>query len=269
MTRVPVMTCPSKSELVAIAFGDSATDAITLQHVKTCHSCSAELQRLRQAAVLLHVAAGPGGRGAHCLDESVIAAAATGGIQALEPTAVAHLSQCTYCRSQLSAALAVLEAPEVVNEVARLGAGGMTARRRRTFNLAGAALLAAAVAGVVLVPQLMRMRADVSVRGAQDLRDSDSTITMTLPPRALSPSGAIGRVDTLVWTSVPGADRYSVTVFGSAGVVLWATETTDTTAAVPRGTLAGANQLYFWKVAAHTGWNRVAESDLIEFTVSR
>jgi hypothetical protein len=216
----------------------------------------------------MQVAAAPSGRGALCLDEAVIAAAATVGVQALDATAVAHLSQCAYCRSQLSDALAVLEAPEVVNEVARLGSDAEIGRRRRKFNLAGAALLAAAIAGVVVVPQLMRMRADGTVRQAQDLRDSDSTITMTLPPKALSPSGAIARADTLVWTSVSGADRYSVTLFNSAGDVLWATETTDTTAAVPRGKVPRSNQLYFWKVAAHTGWNRFAESDLVEFKIS-
>lgn len=261
------MTCPSTSSLVAFAFGDSVTDAITLQHVETCPACTAELQRLREAAAVLQVAATTTGRGPACLDEFAIVAAATVGIQTLDSAAVAHLSRCAYCRSQLSGAFAALEAPEIVEEVARLGSGGMTQQRRRAFTMAGVALLAAAMAGVVVIPQLMRMRADGTAHLTQELRDSDSTITMTLPPRALSPSGAMPRADTLVWTSVPAANRYSVTVFGSAGDVLWAIETTDTTAVVPRGTLPGPDQPYFWKVAAHTGWNRVAESDLVEFTV--
>jgi hypothetical protein len=262
------MPCPSKTELVALAFGDSVADAITLRHVETCRSCIAELASLREAASVMQVAAASSGRGALCLDEAVIAAAATVGVQALDANAVAHLGECAYCRSQLSGALVLLEAPEIANELTQLRSGAEIGRRRRTFNLAGAALLAAAIAGVVVIPQLTRMRADGTARGARDLRDSDSTITMTLPPRALSPSGAITRADTLVWTSVSGADRYSVTLFNSAGDVLWAAETTDTTAAVPRGKLPRPNQRYFWKVAAHTGWSRTAESDLVEFKIS-
>ena len=83
---------------------------------------------------------------------------------------------------------------------------------------------------------------------------------------AIAPRGKASRNATLVWTSVPGAASYSVTVFNSQADVVWQTDTADTTAAILPD--LPTDQPYFWKVAARTGWSRSVESDLVEFMIT-
>jgi hypothetical protein len=67
---------------------------------------------------------------------------------------------------------------------------------------------------------------------------------------------------------VPRANRYRVRVFNSDGVVVWETQTSDTTA-TPRSpiTLQRATR-YLWKVEARTEFDRWVGSALTEFQLS-
>jgi hypothetical protein len=95
----------------------------------------------------------------------------------------------------------------------------------------------------------------------------DAVLTGTLAPRTIMPSGQTGHRGSLVWTSVPLADLYEVTLFGAEGSVIWVEETTDSVALVPDSLGLQAGETYFWKVRARTGWDRWSESDLTEFRI--
>jgi hypothetical protein len=95
----------------------------------------------------------------------------------------------------------------------------------------------------------------------------DAVLTGTLAPRTIMPSGQTGHFDSLVWTSVPLADLYEVTLFGAEGSVIWVEETTDSVALAPDSLVLRAGETYFWKVRARTGWDRWADSDLTAFAI--
>jgi hypothetical protein len=93
----------------------------------------------------------------------------------------------------------------------------------------------------------------------------EGTVTMTAPPRTLSPS-AIGPDDSLRWTSVTGADLYRVQVWDRQGNVVLSTDTRDTALVLPRP-LTSKGASYLWEVKARTGWDRWVSSDFLELTV--
>lgn len=256
------MSCLTDAQLTAIAFADDDTDGASIEHTQRCVSCSRKVQQLQMAAAALHYAA-TSARSQDCLDDAAVAHAAAFGLQSVDSSVALHLSRCGYCRHRLSGGVAALTAPEVVKQLSP-NRPREAARRRRTGNVVRFSLLAAVVATVLIVPRMLREGAGVS--RTSDLRDPDSTITMTVKPTAIAPRGKTSRNPTLVWTSVPGAASYSVTVFNSQGDVVWQADTPDTTAAILPD-LPTADQPYFWKVAARTGWSRSVESDLVEFTI--
>lgn len=151
-----------------------------------------------------------------------------------------HLAACAECRREAVA----------VGRLAR----SLANRRRWTVALP---LAAAAAALLLILPW-----------GATDrpvLREPG--VTTTVAPRLVAPVGAVSALPSLVWTSVPHADLYRVTVFDSSGGIVWETRTADTTA-VPANLPLQPRTSYFWKVAARTAWGRWALSDLSSFTLS-
>lgn len=263
------MSCPSPETLVTIAFDEAGADASVARHVRTCAACTAEMRRLREAASVLQLAQESGHGTASCVDELTIANIATGGAAQLDATTTAHLAECERCRAQLAGALATLQAPEISKEIERLEQNRSLPATRRVPNWARMTALAAALAGIALVPQLIRTGASDPATAARELRDSDPSITMTPPPRIIAPKGPVARAAMLTWTSVPGANRYAVTVFDKEGTVVWETETSDTAIALPPAVVQTHGNVYLWKVEAHTSWNRSAESELVEFRVNK
>lgn len=153
-----------------------------------------------------------------------------------------HLADCHACRTELVA-------------VARL----LRARRRRQWYVP---LGVAAAAALVL---FIWPRSGEKTTVPPNYREP--VVTTTVAPLIVAPRGATTAPRRLVWTSVPHADRYRMTLFDATGAVLWESQTSDTTGAIP-GTIAlrpGAS--YFWQVAAQTGWNRWVASDLIDFSL--
>src|SRR5574339_578210 len=121
------MSCPSKAELVRVAFGDVAPNDPVLHHLRGCTACAGEERSWREIAALLHTAHGSEEAVGQCLGEREIAAIASGQIE-------------------------LLRAPEIAAEVSRLEQ--RAAPRKRVLGWTSVALLAAALAGVLLLPPL-------------------------------------------------------------------------------------------------------------------
>ena len=148
-----------------------------------------------------------------------------------------HLAECDECRAELVALSGVLR----------------TTRRKTRWYLPVGAVAAAAVIALLLRP------------GSEDQPDyREPAVTTTPAPVGIAPRGTTSGVPRLVWTRVPHAERYRLTLFDSTGTVLWESQSTDTSIALP-GLRSGVR--YFWQVQAETGFKRSIKSDMIEFVL--
>jgi hypothetical protein len=211
---------------------------------------------LLSTASLLRASATPApGQGPECLDEDALAALVDG---TLEPDArgiaMGHLGSCAACRRAVAAVAEALADPSISREIAAADSAG----RRRFLRL----VLPAAAAAVLLLlawppgPD----QGGVPHRGP--------AIPYVQTPVPLSPAGTVNSAETLRWASLVGADRYRASLFDSAGGLLYETETSDTVTALPDSIALVPGKSYLWKVAARTGWDRWAASDLVEFRVT-
>ncbi len=245
------VTCPAPESLVRSALG--GRDPALARHVAGCPTCQAEIARLREAADVLRTPASlerlietP-----DCLDELVIADFVEGRLAPeARPPVVAHLLTCARCRSLVRATRRLLADPAVTPEVPR--------RWRRWSVPLGIA--AAAVLLLALWPSSSDDRGPVP-----GLREP--TLTTTVAPSPIAPRASVTRVDRLVWSSVPRAERYRLRLYDTEGSVLWTVETGDTSVALPDSVRLSPRVTYFWKVEAQTEWRRWAASDLVEFRV--
>jgi hypothetical protein len=158
----------------------------------------------------------------------------------------AHLVDCAECRNELVEVTQLLRTRP---------------HRDRWVLPVGTAAAAAAVLLLVMWP---RQRTESSGPGYRE-----PAVTTTVAPVAVAPSGAIATAAQLVWTAVPHADRYRLTLFDSVGTVLWERETGDTAASLPDTLRLKSGASYFWKVAAQTGVNRWISSELVGFSVEQ
>ncbi|MGH7471536.1 MAG: hypothetical protein ACRENP_26590 [Longimicrobiales bacterium] len=221
-----------------------------------------ETARLLRSAALDIPAAGT-----DCLDEMAIANVIDA--RAAGTDVMAHLASCAYCRGRVAGAARLLGTAAVANEVGRLERNvPHSASGRRYFAPVGmvAGLAAAALAGLLLWPAGTRTPLQQPA-GNESTVNREATIATTIAPRAVAPLGAVAKADTLCWTTVPGADRYRVTMFDRAGVVVWDAQASDTMLALPRTLRLAQGALYLWKVEARTGWDRWVASGTAEFTV--
>ncbi|HEX9705766.1 MAG TPA: hypothetical protein VGA20_11010 [Gemmatimonadales bacterium] len=239
------MSHPAPDVLVPYALG--AGDGTTARHVDACATCQTEIERLQEAAGLLRGSASferwietP-----DCLDELVIADFVEGRLtsEARAPV-VTHLLSCARCRAVVKAT-SYLVADNAL--AARAPARGW---RRWSLPLGVAA---AAALLLMLVPQ----RSDDGLR--------EPPLTRTVAPVPITPQASVTRVDQLVWSSVPHAERYRLRLYDAEGSVVWRLETTDTVGLLPDSVVLAPGVSYFWRVEAQTEWQRWATSDLIEF----
>jgi len=181
------------------------------------------------------------------LESAVVAAYLDGTLPPSDRVRVeAHALQCDECRHELI-------------EVARLLR--TRPRRGRWYLPVGLAAAAAVLALVVLWP-----------RPAQDVESPEyrePAVTTTVAPSVVAPRGVIDAARMLVWTGVPHADRYRLTLFDREGRLVWETQTSDTTALVPDSIRFQPGASYLWKVEAQTSWNRWVSSELVEFSIGR
>jgi hypothetical protein len=123
-----------------------------------------------------------------------------------------------------------------------------------------APLVAAAAVAALLVPTVMT---DGFRPEAVDHRDA--AVEVPAAPTPLAPVGDVAEAGTFVWTRVPGADRYRVTLFNATGTVLWEATTVDSSASLPDPFVLEPGRTHLWKVEARVGWDVWESSGLIEF----
>ena len=95
-----------------------------------------------------------------------------------------------------------------------------------------------------------------------------TVLTLSAPPEAVAPAGLVEAIIQFVWTSVPRADLYELTLFDQTGSILWQIQTRDTVAAVPDSLDLVPETSYFWKAEAQIGFDRWSESELVRFTIT-
>jgi hypothetical protein len=244
---------PAPELLVPYALG--AEDLATGRHVETCPACRAEIEQLQEAAGLLRgpVVLERRTETPECLEEFGVADFIDGRLSPdTRASVVAHLLTCGRCRSLVNATIRFDAEPAVIEPV--------PARRRWRRWSVPVGLAAAAALAVLLLPRFR----DESTPG---LREPTVTSTIAPVPITPAPGASVARVDSLVWSSVPKAERYRVRLYDGEGSVLWTTETTDTSAALPDSLKLQPRVAYFWRVEAQAEWMRWATSDLVAFRI--
>lgn len=248
------VTAPHPSPELLLPYALGAHDQAIARHVGNCAVCRNAVEELREAAGVLR---GPSvlehrsGR-ADCPDELIIADFVEGRLTPpSRAPVVAHLLTCARCRALVKA----------TSELATNEAGltPHVTRRWRRWSLP-VGLAAAAALLLLLLPPVR----DESPPG---LREPTVTSTIAPVPITPTPGSTVARVASLVWSSVPKAERYRVRLYDSEGSVLWTVETTDTSAALPDSLRLQPRVPYFWRVEAQTEWMRWASSDLASFRI--
>jgi len=250
------VTVPHPGPELLVPYALGADDPATAQHVAECATCRTELDALQEAAGLLR---GPRvlehrTETSDCPDELVIADFVDGHLtpQSRAPV-VAHLLTCARCRALV----------KTTSDLASHAVGPSTQAKRHGLRWTlPVGLAAAAALALILLP---RGRDDNATPGLRE-----PTVTSTIAPVPITPtSGAsVVRVDRLVWSSVPKAERYRVRLYDGEGSVLWTTETTDTSAALPDSLRLEERVSYFWRVEAQAEWMRWAASELAAFRIN-
>jgi hypothetical protein len=246
----------SSDELSSFATG-VGTDSSTARHVERCGSCAAAVVRLQVGlAGVLAVSVRSGAPRADCLDEHRIAGFVDATASSIErDSALAHIADCARCRAAVSSVTRARSAQGVADTHDRFPA---TARRRwaRYALPLGAA---AAIASLLLIrgpasPDPEPHRAVSVAAGAT--------------PVAISPVGPTASIRVLRWHAVRGADRYRVTIFDEAGLVVYEATSADTVVALPATVEIPAGRPHYWIVAARTDFDRWESSALAEFSVT-
>jgi len=204
-------------------------------------------------------AARPGGEAdptPACLDDEAVAALADGTCEAERRTAaLSHVAACARCRAAVASVARALADPDVAREIRVVE----PARRRvvRPSWLAAAGVAAAAVLVLMAWPPARELPRPHRA----------APITAAPAPQAIWPVGVVPEVNSLRWTPVPGADRYRVSVYRANGVVRYEAELAGTEIVLPDSARPAAGETGWWQVDARVGFDRWAESALIEFTV--
>jgi len=249
------MNHPDTDDLARYAL-DEVVGGRVQRHVETCRACSAKVRALRlgRASVVAHSSRSQE-RGPECLDENLIAAFVEGSAdEAARAACMAHLGACSHCRSAVSSVARALSVIGVAD-------APMPPARRRAVRWAAplVGLSAAAVATVIFVGRTADPVPDPTHRDA----------TTAQAPMIISPHGPTDVVQVLRWHTLPGADRYRVTVFDELGSVVFEVSVADTVAALPANLGLVAARPYYWLVAARTAFDRWQSSALTQFSVYR
>ena len=240
--------------------------AVTL--TKTDPANREELERFAKEVNAIRAAAGSDHAIApECLSELEIAEVAEGADVSGRADALTHLAKCEVCRRRLAAVASLVTTASIAAEIKRLEQG-TAAQRLRTGRFkywpAAAGLAAAAIAILLLVPRGPETGGDSFV--GDEHRSGEITVT-ALPPRLISPVGMVDTADFFRWTSVPRADRYSLTVFDSDGNLVLQTHATDTVLTIPERLVHRRGATYVWKVEARVDFDRAIGSEMMEFTI--
>jgi hypothetical protein len=261
-------TCPPPADLILAALGspNEPADPSVVEHVRDCPHCRATQANLQEIVALLRTAAPHRASGGECLDAYEHARLVESAGAAADHRVIEHLASCAECRWQFAASLRLVRDPMIVGELGRLESrAGSPSVRRSRLALAGGLAAAAVLAGLLLSPEAVRLL-------QRDPGPADTyrerTITTTAPPRIVAPVGAATTTDSLVWTSVPGADLYRVTFWRPDGTVAWEGESLDTALVIPATLSSSGGGPLMWQVKARTGWDRWVGSDLAQTSLT-
>ena len=261
------MNCPEGAELLLFVLDEGGPDVPEglNYHVRSCPACQQRASELQQAAGALRAAALAPAAGDSCLDDIAIAEVIDA-VPDVRPAHFAHLASCARCRHELASVLQLLRDSSIVDEITRLEQPvPIRVVRRRLLHAAPVlGLMAAGLAFVLLWPG---SNTRTSAPTADSARYRDRALTSTVAPRLISPAGDVASATAFVWTSVPRADRYRVTVFDREGSVVWESETSDTTLAMPSAINRARGPLFLWDVKARTGFDRWVDSEPKTFTI--
>jgi hypothetical protein len=220
----------------------------------------------RAAAQLRAGVARAGPKTSECLDEFAVVDFVDGVMNPDDRAAMlVHLASCASCRSEVAALSRLITQPAIRSELERLDtAESRTASPRRFVKFGGiiAAAAAAAVVALLLVP-----RSPQGEGPAGTAQHRAAVLTLSAPPVTVAPAGPVETPVRFVWTSVPRADRYELTLFDQSGSILWQTESSDTLVVLPDSIALASGASYFWKVEARIDFDRWSESGLAEFTL--
>lgn len=185
-----------------------------------------------------------------CLGETELAAVVDGALDpAVRPGILAHLAGCARCRRIVASVARAVAAPGVA----------ATTRGSTPFRIrvAWIALPAAAAAALFLfLRPASGPRATLDHRGGGD-------DTAAIP---LGPIGVVSDPRGLWWSSLPGADRYRVTVYNDSARVVFLREQPDTSLRLDDSVRIDAGRRYLWKVEARLGIDRWSASRVVEFS---
>jgi hypothetical protein len=269
--------CATPAELLLVVIADSHSGAPGewSGHIGSCKTCRARLDELRERTAALaatyHVPA------AHLDDFSLAEVAGASRMSELADAAIAHLGRCEPCRREQAEIVRLLRDPLVRAELDRdrplsLVTGDADARvsrekasrvRRPSLTRIAAASLAAAAALFITVRVWQSNGPGADTPAA--LRHA--TIDVAHASLPVAPLGDVRHVDAMVWTSVPHADLYRVSIFDTRGQVLWETEVSDTTATPPDELLRKSSGELRWRVKARTSFDQWIDSDFADFSL--
>jgi hypothetical protein len=253
------MSCPSALDLLRYASGDQdAVDPTTASHVSACVDCTREVAALRTAAAVFRGADGASApRTPLCPPDDQIAALAERALGAKERDALLpHVGSCSRCRGLLASLSRARRSLEGSEELDVLGHPGDVVKRGVRWR---SIMIPVAAAAVLLLV--------IWSRGERPpLREPPATHQA---PRPIRPVGQVAAPTSLVWSSIPQAGRYRVTIFDREGGVVWETQTADTSVSLPDTVHLGYGVEYYWKVSARIELNRWADSPLTGFTTLR
>ncbi len=238
------------------------------------HLVSSELRwddvaAIREAAAELRAGApGTEPKTPQCLDEFAIgefvdgAGAGAGAVDSYRRAELlAHLASCGGCRSEVLALSRLIAKSAIDSDLEPAAGAAPHTNRRRRFAMAGGVIGTAAAAAAVAFLLIPRWLQDEDAHRAP-------VLTLSAPPVAVAPAGSVVAPIQFVWTSVPRADRYLLTLFDETGSILWELQTTDSGAAVPDSIDLVPETSYFWKAEAQIGFDRWSESELVRFTLT-
>jgi len=245
--------------LLRYATGDpDNVDSITASHVASCADCSGQIGELRAAAALFRGAdVGSAPRTPACPPDDQIAALAEGSLDVEERDALLpHVGSCSHCRALLASLSRARSSLVGAKQLDVLGRPGDVVKRGVRWR---SIMIPVAAAAVLLL--MIWSRAERS-----PLREPPATLQA---PRPIRPVAQVAAPTSLVWSSIPQAGRYRVTIFDREGGVVWETQTADTSVSLPDTVHLGYGVEYYWKVSARIELNRWADSPLTGFTPLR
>ena len=209
-----------------------------------------------------------------CLDETVLAAYADGGLEeSSRETVEDHLAACPECRDQVVLLVklrdsdgAVPPLEEVLDRCRQL----VTTRRDRTpmymgsWGFRAAAVLLVAIAAYLWLAQRAEAPGD-SFRTHRTQQSTPGEFELLSPTNG---STVVRKSLLLRWRSLRDADHYEVTLADSAGQLLWEARTDQTSTPLPAGISLLPGERYFVSVTARLSTGRRVKSPFTEFSIA-